>query len=76
MTNVKLIHILLLFFIIIDEYVSCFLYGYFRQHDKSALRHEALNGLNYGSWRKTIEIALALWEIDLALTTDPPKDPA
>jgi hypothetical protein len=30
--------------------------------------------LNYGSWRETIEIALALMEIDLALTTDAPKE--
>jgi hypothetical protein len=37
---------------------------------------EPLNGGNYGSWRETIEIAFALWEIDLALLTDPPKKPA
>jgi hypothetical protein len=36
---------------------------------------EPLNGSNYGSWRETIEIALALWEIDLTLTTDPPMEP-
>jgi hypothetical protein len=36
---------------------------------------QALNGSNYGSWRETIEIALALMEIDLALTTDAPKEP-
>jgi hypothetical protein len=36
---------------------------------------EPFNGSNYGSWRETIEIALALWEIDLALTTDAPKEP-
>jgi hypothetical protein len=30
---------------------------------------------NYGSSRETIEIVLALWEIDLALTTDAPKEP-
>jgi hypothetical protein len=35
---------------------------------------QPLNGLNYGSWRETIEIALALMEIDLALTTDAPKE--
>jgi hypothetical protein len=29
---------------------------------------QLLNGSNYGSWRETIEIALALMEIDLALT--------
>jgi hypothetical protein len=34
-----------------------------------------LNGSNYGSWRETIEIALALMEIDLALTVDAPKEP-
>jgi hypothetical protein len=33
-----------------------------------------LNGSNYGSWRETIEIALALMEIDLALTTDAPNE--
>jgi hypothetical protein len=36
---------------------------------------ETLNGSNYGSWRKTIKIVLALWEIDFALTTDAPKEP-
>jgi hypothetical protein len=36
---------------------------------------QPLNGSNYGSWRKTIEIALALMEIDLVLTTDAPKEP-
>jgi hypothetical protein len=36
---------------------------------------ETLNGSNYGSWREIIEIVLALWEIDLALTTDAPKEP-
>jgi hypothetical protein len=36
---------------------------------------QPLNGSNYGSWRETIEIALALMEIDLALTTDAPKEP-
>jgi hypothetical protein len=35
---------------------------------------EPLNGGNYGSWRETIEITLVLWEIDLALMTDPPKE--
>jgi hypothetical protein len=34
---------------------------------------QPLNGLNYGSWRETVEIALALMEIDLALTTNTPK---
>jgi hypothetical protein len=47
--------------------MSCFLYDYFRQHP--------LNGLNNGSWRETIEIALELMEIDLALTADAPKEP-
>jgi hypothetical protein len=37
---------------------------------------EPLNGSNYGSWRETVEIALGLWEIDLALMTDAPKEPA
>jgi hypothetical protein len=37
---------------------------------------ETLNGSNYGSWREIIKIVLALWEIDLALTTDAPKEPA
>jgi hypothetical protein len=36
---------------------------------------QPLNGSNYGSWRETIEIALALMKIDLALTTDAPKEP-
>jgi hypothetical protein len=36
---------------------------------------QPLNGLNYGSWRETIEIALALMEIDLALTAHAPKEP-
>jgi hypothetical protein len=36
---------------------------------------QPLNGLNYGSWREAIEIALALMEIDLALTADAPKEP-
>jgi hypothetical protein len=35
---------------------------------------QPLNGLNYGSWRETIEIALVLMDIDLALTTDTPKE--
>jgi hypothetical protein len=37
---------------------------------------KTLNGSNYGSWRKTIEIVLTLWKIDFALTTDAPKEPA
>jgi hypothetical protein len=36
---------------------------------------EPLNGGNYGLWRETIKIALALWDINLALTTDPPIEP-
>jgi hypothetical protein len=36
---------------------------------------QPLNGSNYGSWRETIEIAVVLMEIDLALTTDAPKEP-
>jgi hypothetical protein len=36
---------------------------------------QPLNESNYGSWRETIEIALVLMEIDLALTTDAPKEP-
>jgi hypothetical protein len=36
---------------------------------------QSLNGSNYGSWRETIEIALALMEIDLALMADAPKEP-
>jgi hypothetical protein len=36
---------------------------------------EPLNGGNYGSWRETIEIALVLWEFDLALMTDPLVEP-
>jgi hypothetical protein len=36
---------------------------------------QPFNGSNYGSWRETIEIALALMEIDLVLTADAPKEP-
>jgi hypothetical protein len=36
---------------------------------------QPLNGLNYGSWRVTVEITLALMEIDLPLTMDAPKEP-
>jgi hypothetical protein len=36
---------------------------------------QPLNRSNYGSWRETIEIALALMKIDLALTADAPKEP-
>jgi hypothetical protein len=36
---------------------------------------QPLNGLNYSSWRETIEIALTLMEIDLALMTDALNDP-
>jgi hypothetical protein len=36
---------------------------------------EPLNGSNYGSWMETVEVALVLWEIDPALTTDAPKEP-
>jgi hypothetical protein len=36
---------------------------------------QPLNGSKYDLWRETIEIALALMEIDLALTTDAPKEP-
>jgi hypothetical protein len=36
---------------------------------------QPLNESNYSSWRETIEIALALMEIDLALTTNAPKEP-
>jgi hypothetical protein len=36
--NVKLIYILLLF-ILINRYISCFLYSYFSQHAESALCH-------------------------------------
>jgi hypothetical protein len=36
---------------------------------------QPLNRSNYGSWRETIEIVLALMEIDLALMADAPKEP-
>jgi hypothetical protein len=36
---------------------------------------QPLNGSNYRSCRETIEIALALMKIDLALTADAPKKP-
>jgi hypothetical protein len=35
---------------------------------------QPLNWSNYDSWMETIEIALALIEIDLALTTDALKE--
>jgi hypothetical protein len=74
LTNVKLIHVLLLFFIIIDIYVLFFMIisGNIL-NQLSAI--QPLNGSNYGSWRETIKIALALMEIDLAQTTDAPKEP-
>jgi hypothetical protein len=37
---------------------------------------QPFNGSNYVSWRDTIEIVLALWEIDFAHMTDTPKEPA
>jgi hypothetical protein len=57
------------FFIIIDKYMSCFLYDYFRQHPEPPLSHSA------SQWQhlEIIEIALVLMEIDLALKTDTPK---
>ena len=36
---------------------------------------EPLSGANYGQWREKIEIGLALHDMDLALTSDPPKEP-
>jgi hypothetical protein len=36
---------------------------------------QPLNGSNYGSWRGAVEIALVLTKIDIALTTDAPKEP-
>jgi hypothetical protein len=33
---------------------------------------EPLSGGNYGTWREKIEIGLALWDLDLALMSDPP----
>jgi hypothetical protein len=36
---------------------------------------QPLNGSNYGSWSETIEMALALMEIDLTLTANAPKEP-
>jgi hypothetical protein len=77
LTNVKLIRVLLLLlllYIIIDIYVLFFMIisGNILNY-LSAI--QPLNGSNYGSWRETIEIALALMEIDLALTADAPKEP-
>jgi hypothetical protein len=76
MTKVKLIHVLLLFLsLLINIYPDFFMFLSDNMLSQlSAI--EPLNGGNYGSWRETIEIALALWEIDLALTTDPPMEPA
>jgi len=36
---------------------------------------EPLNGGYYGSWREKVEIALALSDIDLALTSACPTEP-
>jgi hypothetical protein len=36
---------------------------------------QPLNGSNYDSWRKIIDIVLAIMKIDLALTMDAPKEP-
>jgi hypothetical protein len=36
---------------------------------------QPINGSNYGSWRETVDIAFALMEIDLTLTTDARKEP-
>jgi hypothetical protein len=80
LTNIKLIHVLLLFLSLLI-YMSRFLYDYFRQHLNHLSVIQSLNGSNYASWRETIEIALApmeinlvLMEIDLVLTTDTPKE--
>ena len=34
-----------------------------------------LHGQNYGKWGQKLEIALALAEIDLAITVPAPKEP-
>jgi hypothetical protein len=74
MTNIKLIHVLLLS-LLINIYHVFFMVISGNMLSQLSI-NEPLNGGNYGSWRETIEIALALWEIDLALKTDPPKEPA
>jgi hypothetical protein len=75
MTNVQLIHVLLLFLSLLRNIYSIFLMVISGNMLSQLFAIEALNGSNNGSWRETIEIALALWEIDLALMTDPPKEP-
>jgi hypothetical protein len=75
MTNFKLIHVLLLLSsLFINKYNVFFMFLSCNMISQlSAI--EPLNVSNYGSWRETIEIVLALWEIDLTLTTDPPVEP-
>jgi hypothetical protein len=66
LTNVKLIHVL---------FPCCMniFYGSLSGNMLSQLSSiEPLNGGNYGSSQETIKIALALWDIDLTLTHDPP----
>jgi hypothetical protein len=74
MTNVKLIHVLLLILSLYKYIVFFMVISRNMLSQLSAI--EPLNGSNYDSWRENIEIALALWEIDLALMTDPPKESA
>jgi hypothetical protein len=74
LTNVKLIHVPLLFLsLLINAY-----HVFFMVISRNILSHlfaiQPLNGSNYGSWRETVEIALALMEIDLALMMDVPKE--
>jgi hypothetical protein len=76
LTNVKLIHVLLLFLSLLINACPVFFMVISGNMLSQLSAIETLNGSNYGSWRETIEMVLALWEIDLALTTDAPKEPA
>jgi hypothetical protein len=75
MTNVKLIHVLLLLLSLLIKIYHVFFIFLSGNMISQLCPIGPLNGGNYGLWRETIEIVLMLWEIDLALTTDPPMEP-
>jgi hypothetical protein len=75
MTNIKLMLVLLLFLSLLINIYPIFFMFLSGNMISQLFTIEPLNGGNYGSWRETIEIALTLWEIDLALTTGPPTEP-
>jgi hypothetical protein len=75
-TDVKLIHVLLLFLSLLINIYPIFFMVISSNMLSQLSAIEPLNGGgDYGSWTETIEIALALWEIDFALTIDPPMEP-